>query len=35
LEFHYNNREKPYVFRDAMLESLLTETLPYAKLSAE
>jgi transposase-like protein len=32
LEFRYNNRENPYMFRDAMLKLLLTETLPYAKL---
>lgn len=32
LEFRYNNRENPYMFRDAMLKLLLTETLPYANL---
>jgi len=32
LEFRYNNRENPYMFRDATLKLLLAETLPYAKL---
>ncbi len=32
LEFRYNNRENPYMFRDAMLKLLLAETLPYARL---
>jgi transposase-like protein len=32
LEFRYNNRENPYMFRDAMLKLLLAETLPYKKL---
>jgi transposase-like protein len=32
LEYRYNNRENPYMFRDAMLKLLLAETLPYAKL---
>lgn len=31
-EFRYNNRENPYMFRDAMLKLLLAETLPYKKL---
>jgi transposase-like protein len=35
LEFRHNNRENPYMFRDAMLKLLLAETLPYAKLIAE
>lgn len=35
LEFRYNNRENPYMFRDAMLKLLLTETLPYKKLIAD
>ncbi len=35
LEFRYNNRENPYMFRDAMLKLLLAETLPYAKLIEE
>jgi hypothetical protein len=30
LEFRYNNRQSPYMFRDAMLKLLLAETLPYA-----
>jgi ISXO2-like transposase domain len=32
LEFRFNNRENPYMFRDAMLKLLLSETLPYTKL---
>jgi transposase-like protein len=32
LEYRYNNRENPYMFRDAMLRLLLAETLSYAKL---
>jgi transposase-like protein len=32
LEFRFNNRENPYMFRDAMLKLLLAETLPYTKL---
>lgn len=32
LEFRFNNRENPYMIRDAMLKLLLAETLPYAKL---
>jgi hypothetical protein len=32
LEFRFNNRENPYIFRDAMLKLLLAESLPYAKL---
>ncbi len=35
LEFRYNNRENPYMFRDAMLKLVVAETLPYAKLIAE
>jgi transposase-like protein len=35
LEFRFNNRENPYMFRDAMLKLLLAETLPYAKLVAD
>ena len=31
-EFRFNNRENPYMFRDAMLKLLLAETLPYKKL---
>jgi len=30
-ELKSNNRENPYMFRDAMLK-LLAKTLPYAKL---
>jgi transposase-like protein len=32
LEFRFNNRENPYMFRDAMCKLLVAETLPYAKL---
>jgi hypothetical protein len=32
LGFRFDNRENPYMFRDAMLKLLLAETLPYAKL---
>jgi transposase-like protein len=35
LEFRFNNRENPYMFRDAMLKLLLAEPLPYAKLIAD
>ncbi len=31
-ELTARNRENPYMFRDAMLKLLLSETLPYAKL---
>jgi len=34
-EFRFNNRENPYMFRDAMLKLPLAETLPYAKLIAD
>lgn len=34
-EFRFNNRENPYMFRDAMLKLLLAETLPYKKLIAD
>jgi transposase-like protein len=35
LEFRYNNRENPYMFRDAMLKLVVAETLPYTKLIAD
>jgi hypothetical protein len=35
LETRLNNRENPYMFRDAKLKLLLAETLPYAKLIAD
>jgi transposase-like protein len=35
LEFRFNNRENPYMFRDAMLKLIVAQTLPYAKLIAE
>jgi transposase-like protein len=35
LEFRFNNRENPYMFRDAMLKLVVAETLPYAKLISD
>jgi len=35
LEFRFNNRENPFMFRDAMLKLIVAETLPYAKLIAD
>jgi transposase-like protein len=35
LEFRYNNRENPHMFRDALCKLLVAETLPYAKLTAD
>jgi transposase-like protein len=35
LEFRFNNRENPYMFRDAMLKLVVAETLPYTKLIEE
>ena len=35
LEFRFNNRKNPFMFRDAMLKLLMAETLPYAKLIAD
>lgn len=32
LEFRFNNRENPHMFRDAMYKLLVAETQPYAKL---
>jgi transposase-like protein len=32
LEFRFNNRENPYMFRDAMRKLLVSENLPYQKL---
>ena len=32
LEFRFNNRENPYMFRDALCKLLVAETLPYEKL---
>ncbi len=32
VEFRYNNRENPYMFRDAMLKLLLAENLTLPKL---
>src|SRR5215218_4496099 len=35
LEFRFNNRENPHMFRDAMCKLLVANNLPYAKLIAE
>jgi transposase-like protein len=35
LEFRFNNRENPHMFRDAMLKLIVAENLPYAKLTRE
>ena len=32
LEFRFDNRGNPYVFRDAILKLLVAETLPYKEL---
>ncbi len=32
LEFRFNNRENPYMFRDALCKLLVANCLPYAKL---
>jgi len=35
LEFRFNNRENPYMFRDALCKLLVANSLPYAKLIAD
>ena len=35
LEFRFNNRENPYMFRDAMLKLVVADNLPYANLTAD
>ena len=35
LEFRFNNRENPHMFRDAMCKLLVANNLPYAKLIEE
>ena len=35
LEFRFNNRENPYMFRDAMLKLVVADNLPYAKLTRD
>jgi transposase-like protein len=35
LEFRFNNRENPYMFRDAMLKLVVADNLPYEKLIAD
>lgn len=33
LEFRFNNQENPHMFRDAMYKLLVSNSLPYAKLT--
>lgn len=35
LEFRFNNRENPFLFRDAMLKLVVADNLPYTKLIAD
>ena len=35
LEWRFNNRENPYLFRDTILKLIKAENLPYAKLVAQ
>ena len=35
LEFRFNNRENPYMFRDALCKLLVANCLPYAKLISD
>ncbi len=35
LEFRFNNRENPHMFRDAMYKLLVAENLPYEKLTGD
>jgi transposase-like protein len=35
LEFRFNNRENPYMFRDAMFKLVVADNLPYQKLIAD
>ncbi len=35
LEFRFNNRENPYLFRDALCKLLVSNNLPYAQLISE
>jgi transposase-like protein len=32
LEFRFNNRENPHMFRDALCKLLVSNSLPYEKL---
>jgi hypothetical protein len=32
LEFRFNDRENPYMFRDALCKLLVANSLPYARL---
>jgi hypothetical protein len=34
LEWRYNNRENPYLFRDTLLKLIKAENLPYEKLTS-
>ncbi len=35
MEFRFNNRENPHMFRDAMCKLLVANNLPYAQLTAD
>jgi hypothetical protein len=35
LEFRFNNRENPHMFRDAMCKLLVANSLPYERLIAD
>lgn len=35
LEWRFNNRENPYLFRDTLMKLLQSDSMPYAKLIAE
>lgn len=35
LEWRFNNRENPYLFRDTLVKLLMAENLPYRDLIAE
>ena len=35
LEWRFNNRENPYLFRDTLLKLINSENLPYQKLTAD
>ena len=34
LEWRFNNRENPYLFRDTLLKLIKSESLPYQELTA-
>ena len=35
LEWRFNNRENPYLFRDTLLKLINSENLPYEKLTSD